>query len=84
VFREAPSIRGSLAQKRIGLASLETWRLSVQEQHDRFRGQADGFERLRTQEEFTTRQKGYTGIAVVICSALVSSGVGLLVHLSER
>jgi hypothetical protein len=58
---------------------------SVQEQHDRFREQANGFEkRLRAQEEFTTRQKVYAGIAAVICSALVSSGVGLLFQLLRK
>jgi len=79
------AIRESLAQQRVGLATLETWRQSVQEQHDRFREHADGFEkRLRNQEEYMTRQKVYAGIAAVICSALVSSGVGFLFHVAKR
>jgi len=58
---------------------------SVQEQHDRFREQADGFEkRLRDQEEFTTRQKVYAGIAAVVSSAILSGLIGFLFHVSKH
>ena len=44
--------------------------------------QADDMEkRVRKQEEFSARQKVYVAIAAVICSAVVSGCVGLVLHL---
>jgi phage shock protein A len=74
-------IKESIAQQRVGIASLETWRGSVDEQQARLREQSDALEkRLRTQEEFAAVQKVYAAVAAVVCSAVVSGVVGLIFH----
>jgi predicted nuclease with TOPRIM domain len=74
-------IKESLAQQRAGIASLETWRGSVQEQQARLREEhAELEKRVRTVEEFTAGQKVYAAVAAVVCSAVVSGIVGLIFH----
>ena len=69
-------------QQRSGIAPLETWRRSVQDQHQRLCEQADDLEkRVRKQEEFTAGQKVYVAVAAVISRAVVSGCVGLILRL---
>jgi hypothetical protein len=72
-------IREGLSEQRVGLASLEAWKASVQEEHKRLREQAEGVEkRLRTQEATSAVQKAYAAVAAVVCSAVFTGAAELL------
>jgi hypothetical protein len=82
-------IREAISQQKAEVATLDARQLAHHEQQERFWSQATAQEeRTRAVETLVattaTRQTIYTGIAAVICSAIVSGGFGFLFHLSKR